>query len=49
MADVLIFDLDNTIYSRQRDLFSLIDRRINLYMSDTLGIPAEGVDGLRRP
>ncbi|NLC69864.1 MAG: pyrimidine 5'-nucleotidase [Desulfuromonadaceae bacterium] len=48
MTDVLIFDLDNTLYSRKRDLFSLIDRRINLYMSDILGIPKEQVDGLRR-
>jgi len=48
MTDVLIFDLDNTLYSQKRDLFSLIDRRINLYMSDILGIPADEVDGLRR-
>lgn len=48
MTDVLIFDLDNTLYSRECDLFSLIDRRINLYMSDVLGIPGESVDGLRR-
>ncbi|MBN1140196.1 MAG: pyrimidine 5'-nucleotidase [Deltaproteobacteria bacterium] len=48
MTDVLIFDLDNTLYSRERDLFSLIDRRINLYMSDVLGIAKEAVDGLRR-
>jgi putative hydrolase of the HAD superfamily len=48
VTDVLIFDLDNTLYSRKRDLFSLIDRRINLYMSDVLGIPPGEVDGLRR-
>ena len=48
MTDVLIFDLDNTLYSRKRDLFSLIDQRINLYMSDIIGIPQEEVDGLRR-
>jgi len=48
MPDILIFDLDNTIYPREKDLFSLLDRRINLYMSDVVGIPAGEVDALRR-
>lgn len=46
--DVLIFDLDNTVYPREKDLFSLLDRRINLYMSDVVGIPPGEVDALRR-
>ncbi|MDT8440689.1 MAG: pyrimidine 5'-nucleotidase [Desulfuromonadales bacterium] len=46
--DVLIFDLDNTLYPPERQLFSLIDVRINRYMTEVVGIPAAEVDGLRR-
>jgi len=46
--DVLIFDLDNTLYSPERELFSLIDVRINRYMTEVVGIPAPEVDALRR-
>ena len=46
--DVLIFDLDNTLYPAERQLFSLIDVRINRYMTEIVGIPAPEVDGLRR-
>jgi len=46
--DVLIFDLDNTLYSAERQLFSLIDVRINRYMIEIVGIPAPEVDALRR-
>lgn len=46
--DVLIFDLDNTLYSAEKQLFSLIDVRINLYMTEVVGIPALQVDSLRR-
>ena len=45
---MLLFDLDNTLYSPERELFSLIDVRINRYMSEVVGIPAAEVDGLRR-
>lgn len=44
----IIFDLDNTLYPPERELFSLIDKRINHYMSEVVGIPADDVDGLRR-
>ncbi len=44
----LLFDLDNTLYAPERDLFSLIDRRINCYMRQVVGIAADEVDGLRR-
>jgi len=44
----ILFDLDNTLYPAQRDLFSLIDVRINRFMRDVAAIPAEEVDGLRR-
>ncbi|WP_429885695.1 pyrimidine 5'-nucleotidase [Geoalkalibacter halelectricus] len=46
--NVNIFDLDNTLYAPERELFSLIDVRINRYMCEVVGIPAAQVDGLRR-
>jgi len=44
--DVLLFDLDN-ISTRERELFSLIDVRINRFMTEQVGIPADRVDGMR--
>ncbi|MBE0599258.1 MAG: pyrimidine 5'-nucleotidase, partial [Desulfuromonadales bacterium] len=44
----ILFDLDNTLYPPERELFSLIDQRINRYMCDVVGIPVADVDGLRR-
>jgi putative hydrolase of the HAD superfamily len=44
----ILFDLDNTLYAPERQLFALIDVRINRYMSEVVGIPAAEVDGLRR-
>jgi len=46
--DVTIFDLDNTLYAPEVRLFSLIDVRINRYMTEVVGIEQEQVDGLRR-
>lgn len=46
--DVLIFDLDNTLYPADRQLFNLIDVRINRYMTEIVGIPSAEVDALRR-
>lgn len=46
--DVLIFDLDNTLYPAERHLFGLIDVRINRYMTEIVGIAAPDVDALRR-
>lgn len=46
--DAVLFDLDNTLYDPSRDLFSLIDRRINRYMEEVVAIPSGEVDGLRR-
>jgi putative hydrolase of the HAD superfamily len=46
--DIILFDLDNTLYPPERQLFSLIDVRINRYMCEVVGIPSEEVDGLRR-
>lgn len=44
----ILFDLDNTLYPPERELFSLIDVRINRYMCDVAGIDPAEVDGLRR-
>jgi len=44
----VLFDLDNTLYPAERDLFSLIDVRINRYMEEIVAIDSEEVDGLRR-
>lgn len=44
----LLFDLDNTLYGAEKDLFSLIDRRINCFMEEVVGIAAGDVDPLRR-
>lgn len=46
--DIILFDLDNTLYPPQRELFSLIDVRINRYMCEVVGIPSHDVDDLRR-
>ncbi|MCK5913030.1 MAG: pyrimidine 5'-nucleotidase [Desulfuromusa sp.] len=44
----ILFDLDNTLYPAERDLFSLIDVRINRYMEDVVAIDPDDVDNLRR-
>ncbi len=44
----VLFDLDNTLYPPERDLFSLIDVRINRYMEEIAAIDPREVDGLRR-
>lgn len=46
--EYLLFDLDNTLYGAEKDLFSLIDRRINCFMEEIVGIAAGDVDPLRR-
>lgn len=46
--DYILFDLDNTLYTPERELFSLIDLRINRYMNEVVGIPLDEVDSLRR-
>ena len=44
----ILFDLDNTLYPVECDLFSLIDVRINRYMEEIVAIDPAAVDGLRR-
>ena len=44
----LLFDLDNTLYPLEKNIFSLIDVRINRYMEEIVAIPTSQVDPLRR-
>jgi len=46
--ECILFDLDNTLYSAGLEVFRLIDRRINSYMIEVVGIPREEVDDVRR-
>ncbi|PLX87687.1 MAG: pyrimidine 5'-nucleotidase [Desulfuromonas sp.] len=46
--DAILFDLDNTLYPAEKNLFSLIDVRINRYMEEVVTIPRHDVDTLRR-
>lgn len=43
----IIFDLDNTIYSRDVGLFCLVDKKINAYMRMKLGLDFEAIETLR--
>ena len=43
----VLFDLDNTLYPADCDLFSLIDVRINRYMEEVVAIAPTDVNGLR--
>jgi putative hydrolase of the HAD superfamily len=45
---LILFDLDNTLYAPERDLFSLIDVRINRFIEEIVGIDPGDVDPLRR-
>ena len=46
--DCILFDLDNTLYAPEQELFTLIDQRINSYMVEVAGISREVVDDVRR-
>ncbi len=46
--NVIIFDLDNTLYPASNSLFPLIHERINCFMRDRVGIPDHLVNVLRR-
>jgi putative hydrolase of the HAD superfamily len=47
-APVLLFDLDETLYSRQLGVVPRIDGRINDYLRLRVGIPEAEVDAVRR-
>ena len=44
----LLLDLDETLYPRGNGVLDRIDGRINAYLREKVGIPAEQVDALRR-
>jgi putative hydrolase of the HAD superfamily len=45
---VLLLDLDETLYPRGSGVLERIDARINAYLREKVGIPAAEVDALRR-
>ena len=47
MISCALFDLDNTLYPKSSGLMAEIGRRMNLYMSERLGIPADRVREIR--
>lgn len=40
-VDVWIFDLDNTLYPADCNLFVQVDRRMTAFLADLLGVPAD--------
>ena len=47
MLRCALFDLDNTLYPKSNGLMTEIGRRMNRYMSERLGIPADKVREIR--
>ena len=47
MLRCALFDLDNTLYPKSNGLMAEIGRRMNQYMSERLGIPADKVREIR--
>jgi putative hydrolase of the HAD superfamily len=45
--EFILFDLDNTLYPVGQEVFCLMDRRINRYMVEVVGILPDEVDELR--
>ena len=48
ILDVLLFDLDETLYPRRLGVVPRVDVRINRYLEEKVGIDAAEVDALRR-
>jgi putative hydrolase of the HAD superfamily len=46
--ECLFIDLDDTLYPPDRGIWGEISRRINLYLSDRIGVPIHAVDAERR-
>jgi len=44
---VLLLDLDETLYPRGNGVLARVDARINAYLRERIGIPAEQVDAVR--
>lgn len=45
---VLLLDLDETLYPRDNGVLARVDARINAYLRDRIGIPEHEVDAVRR-
>lgn len=48
MLTLILFDLDETLYPRSADLMQEISARINQYLIDKVGVPADQAAELRR-
>ncbi len=46
-ANIVLFDLDNTLYPAECGLFDMVDVRINAFMTDQAGIDEADVNHLR--
>ena len=46
--DVLLLDLDETLYPRGNGVLERVDGRINAYLCERIGIPASEVDAVRQ-
>jgi len=44
----VLFDLDNTLYPKEAGIFSCMDKRINTYMHQYIGISSKDADRLRK-
>jgi putative hydrolase of the HAD superfamily len=47
-VQVLLLDLDETLYPPERGVLHRVDGRINAYLRDRMGIPPHEVDAVRR-
>jgi putative hydrolase of the HAD superfamily len=47
-VDVLLLDLDETLYPPERGVLRRVDERINAYLRERMGIPRHEVDAVRR-
>ncbi len=47
-VDLILFDLDNTLYRQDAGLWELIDERIWRYVSQLLGVPAEEAKAIQK-
>jgi putative hydrolase of the HAD superfamily len=46
-VEVLLLDLDETLYPAERGVLQRVDRRINAYLCERIGVPREEVDAVR--
>jgi putative hydrolase of the HAD superfamily len=46
-VEVLLLDLDETLYPPERGVLQRVDQRINAYLCDRIGIPRDHVDAVR--